>query len=156
MADSENQETTSGKRKTPLAHDLKQIIDLVRNSDITELHIEDGDRKFSLKRGPAAHDVKRTHVEEVHIHTEEEVPEHLITITAPMVGTFYQSTGPNEPPMVREGERIAKGQIVGVIEAMKMMNEIESEHGGTIVKILASNGQPVEYGHPLMLLEPEG
>ncbi len=156
MADSEKQETIlDSERAVPLSQDLKQIIDLLRDSDIIELHIEDGNRKLSIKRGPVSHEVRRTQIEEARIPREEEIPEHLVTITAPMVGTFYQSTGPSDPPLVREGQQIAKGQIVGVIEAMKMMNEIESEHAGVIVKILVTSGQPVEYGHPLMLVEPE-
>ena len=75
-------------------------------------------------------------------------------ITAPMVGTFYGAPSPKDPPYVQEGDTIQPGDRVGIVEAMKMMNEIESEVGGRIARILVKNGQPVEYGQPLMIVEP--
>jgi acetyl-CoA carboxylase biotin carboxyl carrier protein len=75
-------------------------------------------------------------------------------ITAPMVGTFYAAPSPKDPPYVQEGDVIQAGDRVGIVEAMKMMNEIESEIGGRVVKLLVKNGQPVEYGQPLMIVEP--
>lgn len=75
-------------------------------------------------------------------------------ITAPMVGTFYAAPSPKDPPFVKEGDTINVGDRVGIIETMKMMNEIESEVAGRIVRILAKNGQPVEFGQPLMIVEP--
>src|SRR5439155_1358064 len=78
-----------------------------------------------------------------------------ITVEAPMVGTFYRSSSPTAEPFVREGDVVKEGQILCIIEAMKLMNEIESKAAGRIVKILVENGQPVEYGQPLFLLEPQ-
>ncbi len=75
-------------------------------------------------------------------------------ITSPMVGTFYSAPSPKDTPYVQEGDTIQIGDRVGIVEAMKMMNEIESEISGRIVKILVKNGQPVEYGQPLMVVEP--
>jgi acetyl-CoA carboxylase biotin carboxyl carrier protein len=75
-------------------------------------------------------------------------------ITAPMVGTFYAAPSPKDPPYVQEGDTIQPGDRVGIIETMKMMNEIESETAGRVVRILVKNGQPVEYGQPLMIIEP--
>jgi acetyl-CoA carboxylase biotin carboxyl carrier protein len=75
-------------------------------------------------------------------------------IAAPMVGTFYGGPSPKDPPYVQEGDTIQPGDRVGIVEAMKMMNEIESDIGGRIAKILVKNGQPVEYGQPLMIVEP--
>jgi acetyl-CoA carboxylase biotin carboxyl carrier protein len=75
-------------------------------------------------------------------------------IIAPMVGTFYAAPSPKDPSYVQEGDTIQPGDRVGVIETMKMMNEIESEVGGRIARILVKNGQPVEYGQPLMIVEP--
>lgn len=75
-------------------------------------------------------------------------------ITAPMVGTFYNAPSPKDPPYVQEGDTIQPGDRVGIVEAMKMMNELEAEIGGRITKILVKNGQPVEYGQPLMIVEP--
>jgi len=75
-------------------------------------------------------------------------------ITAPMVGTFYAAPSPKDQPYIQEGDTIHPGDRVGVIETMKMMNEIEAEIGGRITRILVQNGQPVEYGQALMLVEP--
>jgi acetyl-CoA carboxylase biotin carboxyl carrier protein len=79
---------------------------------------------------------------------------HLLTIEAPMVGTFYRAPSPDAQPFVREGDRVKKGQAVCIIEAMKLMNEIESKVAGRVAKVLVENSQPVEYGQPLFLLEP--
>ena len=76
----------------------------------------------------------------------------LVTIEAPMVGTFYAAPSPEAPPYVCEGDLIKAGQILCVIEAMKLMNEIESKVAGRVVKILVENAQPVEYGQPLFLI----
>ena len=75
-------------------------------------------------------------------------------ITAPMVGTFYAASSPKDQPYIQEGDTIHPGDRVGIIETMKMMNEIEAEIGGRVTRILVQNGQPVEYGQPLMLVEP--
>lgn len=78
----------------------------------------------------------------------------LVTVEAPMVGTFFQSPAPDTSPYVDEGDVIKVGQALCIIEAMKLMNEIESKVAGRIMKILVENGQPVEYGQPLFLIEP--
>jgi acetyl-CoA carboxylase biotin carboxyl carrier protein len=79
----------------------------------------------------------------------------VVTIEAPMVGTFYRASSPTAEPYVREGDVVKEGQILCIIEAMKLMNEIESKAAGRIAKILVENSQPVEYGQPLFLLEPQ-
>ena len=79
-----------------------------------------------------------------------------VTIEAPMVGTFYRASSPTAEPYVREGDVVKPGQIVCIIEAMKLMNEIESKVGGRIVEIVVENGQPVEYGQPLFSVDPLG
>jgi acetyl-CoA carboxylase biotin carboxyl carrier protein len=76
------------------------------------------------------------------------------SITSPMVGTFYSAASPKDPPYIQEGDTIQPGDRVGIVEAMKMMNEIESEIAGRVARILVKNGQPVEYGQPLMIVEP--
>ena len=78
-----------------------------------------------------------------------------ISIEAPMVGTFYRASSPTAEPYVREGDMVKEGQILCIIEAMKLMNEIESKAAGRVAKILVENGQPVEYGQPLFVLEPQ-
>jgi acetyl-CoA carboxylase biotin carboxyl carrier protein len=85
------------------------------------------------------------------VHGEEIVlAEGEELIVAPMVGTFYSAPAPTEPPFVQAGDTVEPGQTVGIIEAMKMMNEIESDFGGEITRVLVQNAQPVEYGQPLM------
>ncbi len=78
-----------------------------------------------------------------------------VEVISPMVGTFYRSPAPDEPPYVEVGDRIRTGQAVCIIEAMKLMNELESEVSGEILEILVENGQPVEYGQPLMRVRSE-
>jgi acetyl-CoA carboxylase biotin carboxyl carrier protein len=80
----------------------------------------------------------------------------LFTVEAPMVGTFYRAPSPGAEPYVREGDVVKPGQVLGIIEAMKLMNEIEAKVGGRVVKILVENAQPVEYGQPLFLIDPAG
>jgi acetyl-CoA carboxylase biotin carboxyl carrier protein len=77
-----------------------------------------------------------------------------VTIEAPMVGTFYRASSPTAEPYVREGDVVKEGQILCIIEAMKLMNEIETREGGRVAKILVDNGQAVEYGQPLFLIDP--
>jgi len=83
-----------------------------------------------------------------------ERPGSMVTVEAPMVGTFYRASSPTADPYVREGDVVKEGQIVCIIEAMKLMNEIEAKAAGRVVKILVENGQAVEYGQPMFLIEP--
>ncbi|MDM7324943.1 MAG: biotin/lipoyl-containing protein [Thermus sp.] len=77
-----------------------------------------------------------------------------VEVTAPIVGTFYRAPAPDAPPDVKEGDRVEKGPVLCIIEARKLMNEIESEVSGIVKKILVQNGEPVEYGQPLFLIQP--
>ena len=79
---------------------------------------------------------------------------HLVTVEAPMVGTFYRAPKPDAPPFVAEGDVVKEGQVICIVEAMKLMNEIESKVAGRIVKVVVENGQPVEFGQPLFLVDP--
>jgi acetyl-CoA carboxylase biotin carboxyl carrier protein len=80
--------------------------------------------------------------------------EELHTVKSPIVGTFYEAPGPGALPFVKPGDQVAAGQVLCIIEAMKLMNEIESDASGEVVKVLVSNGQPVEYGQPLFAIRP--
>jgi acetyl-CoA carboxylase biotin carboxyl carrier protein len=75
-------------------------------------------------------------------------------VTSPMVGTFYRSTSPADPPLVEVGDRIEAGQLIGIIEAMKIMNEITSDRGGTVLEVIAQNAEAVEYGSPIIRVGP--
>ena len=77
------------------------------------------------------------------------------TLDSPMVGTFYAAPSPDAPAFVKVGSRVTAGKVVGIIEAMKLMNEIEAESSGTITEILVENGQPVQFGQPMFRISPE-
>lgn len=144
---------------------IKKLIDVVKNEDISGLSVEEGGTKYEIKRehgGVVHHSVPAPAPTTAHApvaaptaHTEkkEEHDESLIAITSPMVGTFYATPSPDSPAFVKVGDHVATGKIVCIIEAMKLFNEIESEVSGTIVKILAESGKPVEYGQKLMLVK---
>jgi acetyl-CoA carboxylase biotin carboxyl carrier protein len=138
--------------------DLKELISFLKDTDITELQVEKDGTKVKIRRQmmlsslemhpkPLLTTIERTG------ETEEDT-QRLITITCPIVGTFYRAPSPDAPPFVDAGAKVRKGQVICIIEAMKLMNEIESELEGVIVRALVENGQPVEYGEPLFLIEP--
>jgi acetyl-CoA carboxylase biotin carboxyl carrier protein len=153
---------------------IRELIQLLNQSDITEMLIERGDTKLHVKRGTptmiptfaaqpqAAYGTAPMPVGVVQPMFEPppmpdgapvEMPAGH-TILAPMVGTFYAAASPKDRPFVSEGEEIHVGDTVGIVEAMKMMNEIESDVSGRVARILVKNGQPIEYGQPLMVVEP--
>jgi acetyl-CoA carboxylase biotin carboxyl carrier protein len=82
------------------------------------------------------------------------IAEHIIK--SPIIGTFYTAASPDAPPFVKVGDQVQKGQVVCIVEAMKLMNEIESEVAGEVLRVIAENGQPVEYGEPLFAIRPQG
>ena len=138
--------------------DLKELISFLKDTDITELQVEKEGIKVKIRRQmmlsslemlpkPPLTTIERTG------ESEEDI-QRLITITCPIVGTFYRAPSPDAPPFADAGTRVKKGQVICIIEAMKLMNEIESELDGVIVRALVENGQPVEYGEPLFLVEP--
>jgi acetyl-CoA carboxylase biotin carboxyl carrier protein len=138
--------------------DLKDLISFLKDTDITELQVEKDGIKVKIRRQtmlaslemhskPPLTTIERTG------ESEEDI-QRLITITSPIVGTFYRAPSPDAPPFVDTGTKVKKGQVICIIEAMKLMNEIESEVDGVIVRALVENGQPVEYGEPLFLVEP--
>ena len=141
--------------------DLKQLIELLKETDITEIQVEKEGTKVKIKREKFFQSIdiatqKATSVsQEAVIKKEiEEEAQRLITVTSPIVGTFYRSPSPEAPIFVETGKQVKKGQVLCIIEAMKLMNEIESEVDGILMKALVDNGQPVEYGEPLFLIEP--
>lgn len=138
-------------------NELKEMLALLKDTDISELQIEKDGTKIKIRRQmvfspvevqPRAHTVIESSKE-----PEEEV-QRLITATSPIVGTFYRAASPEAAHFVEAGMRVKKGQVLCIIEAMKLMNEIESEFDGVIVRALVENGHPVEYGEPLFLIDP--
>ena len=132
---------------------VRSLVAVMREGGMTKLDLSVGTFSLSLRGGKGA-------VSSSALTTENEVAANLRVvrppsehvITAPMIGTFYASPSPGSRPYVDVGDVIKAGQVVGIIEAMKIMNEIVAEEPGEVMGILASNGQPVEYGSPLILL----
>lgn len=140
--------------------EIRHILNLLKDTDITEFQIEREGVKLKIKREKffapleVSKPIQRPAVPEKEV--EEAIPqeENLVTITSPIVGIFYRSPSPDASPFVEEGSNVKKGQVLCIVEAMKLMNEIESDIDGIVRKILVENGQPVEYGEPLFLIEP--
>jgi acetyl-CoA carboxylase biotin carboxyl carrier protein len=148
---------------------IEELINLVENSDVTELSVRNLFTSVRIVKGgppepqpvpapiqaprtvespPAAPDIDVT-------QSAAEGDSGLVPIVSPMVGTFYEAPAPESPPYVRQGDRVSKGQVVCIVEAMKLMNEIESEVSGTIVRVAVENAQPVEYGQTLFSVQPD-
>lgn len=153
-------------------HKLKQLIELLEASNVHEIEVRFWGRRFRVSKGPkaegnpqASQPVSGEEVSEITLPSRAEAvsstPEsedssaNGVEIRAPMVGTFYRAPSPDAPPFASEGDHVTTGQTLCIIEAMKIMNEIESEVTGRVMKILAENAQPVEYGHPLFIIEPD-
>ena len=140
---------------------LKTLIDLVSESNVSELEITEAEGKVRIVKGGGA--VGQQYAAPVAVLTppapsaavvaapEPVVAEH--TVKSPMVGTFYRSASPGAKAFVEVGSSIKAGETVCIIEAMKILNEIESDKSGTVTKMLCENGQAVEYGQPLFVIE---
>jgi len=145
---------------------LKKLIDLVQESGISELEVTEGEEKVriakTLTAAPAAYAAApaMAHVAaapaSAPVTAAEPAAEDALppghVVTSPMVGTFYRASAPGQDPFVEVGTSVSEGQALCIIEAMKLMNEIDSEVSGTVKAILVENGQPVEYGQPLMVV----
>jgi len=137
---------------------LKELIKFMNENELCELEIEEEGRrvklkKFSREQPPIVSSLPESASKQVSSEKVEE-REDLIEIKAPMVGTFYHAPAPGAKPFVEVGDEIQPGDVVCIIEAMKLMNEIKAEIGGKIVKVLVENGAPVEFGEPLFLVKP--
>jgi acetyl-CoA carboxylase biotin carboxyl carrier protein len=143
---------------------LKTLIDLVSESNVSELEITEAEGKVRIVKGGGAvmHHVAAPSVAmpaqalaappAAAAPAAVEVPTGHV-VKSPMVGTFYRSSSPGAKPFVEVGSQVKEGETICIIEAMKILNEIETDKAGTIVKILCENGQAVEYGQPLFVVE---
>ncbi len=158
--------------------EIKELIEFLIEKDVTEFELERGDVKLRVKRGQDVHmvaapapvpvvaapaiappaaplaaaaTVAPAAAAPVAVAPKAE-EEGLHTVKSPIVGTFYEAPSPGSPPFVKVGDHVNLGQVLCIVEAMKLMNEIESDVAGEIVKILVNNGQPVEYGQPLFAI----
>jgi len=149
---------------------IKRLIKMVEESQVEELEISRWGRKVRISKkvrpviagkgqtvvaaGAAAETAAAAPVEKAP-STESAAPSRdQAAITSPMVGTFFRSPSPEAEPFVKVGQKIEKGQVICIVEAMKLMNEIEADQSGRIAEILVENAQPVEFGQQLFLLEP--
>ncbi len=144
--------------------EIKAVLKLIQETDIEEIEVEQDGRRVRIRRrgfqaaAPMPSVVPSAPMPEVAVTgpSAPAVPEttNLITVESPMVGTFYRAPAPGADPYVQQGDKVQKGTVLCLIEAMKLMNEIESEVSGRVHSMLVENAQPVEYGQPLFLIEP--
>jgi len=154
---------------------LRQLIQFMEEAKLSELEISGPFQKVRLRREgetiisstvstplittrpeaafeiPRLENTEAARIEAPQAHQDAT----LVTVKSPMVGTFYRAPAPDAPPYVEGGDRVSRGQTVCIIEAMKLMNEIESEVSGVVARILVENAQPVEFGQELLLIRPE-
>ena len=162
--------------------ELKEILQILEEKEITEFELEEQGMKLRIRKAASGHAappaVALSHAPAVFSApgvpaavpgtpaappatgpAEPPAPaedEWLSVVKSPIVGTFYRTPDPNSPPFVSVGDRVRVGQVLCIIEAMKLMNEIESEVAGIVTEVLASDAQPVEYGQPLFRIDPNG
>ncbi len=146
-------------------NEIKELIEVFAKNGLTKLELSQGE--FSIKLKKEVSEVKVIQSAEsqsapivpvsqpVVADKESEEDENLIFITSPIIGTFYRAPSPDSDPYVEVGSKVKKGDVLCIVEAMKIMNEIESEYDGVIVKIFPKNAEPVEYGQKLFALKPE-
>lgn len=166
-------------RNAPVAvfniEEIQQLLKAVNEAGIGKLKLERGDFKITIKQQGTevvtiaqpqvqAHTAPSPVAAPAPVAAASSAPaspaaasasaDNLITIKSPMIGTFYRSSGPGKPTFVNVGDEIKVGQVLCIVEAMKLFNEIESEYAGKIVKVLIDDASPVEYDQPLFLIEP--
>ncbi len=151
---------------------IKAIVDLVKESGIAELEISEGEERLKISAYAENNNSSHTYIPQQHIQLQnnsQQQPRIIETapttdtktttnnasnsILSPMVGTFYRASSPSNPSFVEVGQSVKSGQTVCIIEAMKLMNQIESDKTGVIKEILVNDGAPVEFGQPLFVIE---
>jgi acetyl-CoA carboxylase biotin carboxyl carrier protein len=154
--------------------DIKRLLDAIAGADINEFTLETTEYKLAVRRGAAGVTVTESQapaqLPQAPVQPATQIPQavaalqeaplvaaidpHLIEITAPIVGTFYAAASPEAADYVKVGDKVSQGAVLCIIEAMKLMNEIEAEVSGVITEILVRNEEPVEYGQPLFRIRP--
>jgi acetyl-CoA carboxylase biotin carboxyl carrier protein len=159
--------------------EIKELIEFLIEKDVTEFELERGDVKMRIKRGQEIHMVQAPMAPMMAAPAQTGVAmaapapvassaaalppaapapvveEGLHLVKSPIVGTYYEAPSPGAPPFIKPGDQVTSGQVLCIVEAMKLMNEIESDVTGEVVKLLVANGQPVEYGQPLFAIRPK-
>jgi acetyl-CoA carboxylase biotin carboxyl carrier protein len=154
---------------------IRELIELMKENDLSEIRIVDGETRLLLRRGLQAGSMPMMQFAPMVQNPLGQLPAssaasasgsppaghevsedaHLLSISSPMVGTFYAAAAPDAEAYVRVGDRIRADTVVCIVEAMKVMNEIKAEVSGVIEKILVENGQPVEFGQPMFMIRPD-
>jgi len=148
---------------------IKKLIDLIQESDIAEIEIHEGEESVRISRTnttapvmmaapamqmPAPVAIAPTPAQApVAAEVATSAPDHTNAVKSPMVGTFYRSSSPETAAFVEVGQTVAAGDVICIIEAMKMFNQIEADHSGIVKSILVENGHPVEFDEPLIIIE---
>jgi acetyl-CoA carboxylase biotin carboxyl carrier protein len=134
---------------------VAEIVETMRRGNVAEIEIVRGDFRLAMRTFPPAQQRPGTRASEAYEEpsSDEQIDSHasnIHVITSPMIGTFYTAPAPGEPPFVLPGDHVAEDQVIGIVEAMKIMNEISTDRAGTVLEVVAENGQTVEYGSPLV------
>ncbi len=137
--------------------EIKELMDLLREKEILEFELERDGERIRIRRGPESSAAAQPAPQPAPAR-EEQPPaaaadDSTTMVEAPIIGTFYEGPSPDAAPFVQVGDRVEPGQVLCIIEAMKLMNEIEAETAGVVVKRFVSNGQPVEYGEALFAIQ---
>ncbi len=175
MAGKVTRQSKESSEKSWNLKEIQDLIDLLTERQISEFELEKGGTRIRIKRGNSGEAMLPPLGSEANLESPPASPppppveekresaapseaaestEGLHVVKSPIVGTFYSSPAPNAPPFVERGDTVSVGQTLCIIEAMKLMNEIESEVAGEVVRVYAENGQPVEYGQSLFALKP--
>jgi acetyl-CoA carboxylase biotin carboxyl carrier protein len=146
---------------------VRELLAILNQTDIEELSLKSSDFELTIRKGSfsQATAVSTTAVAAAAMATVVEpvalaaapasaIDKNWVAVTSPMVGTFYRASGPDEPPFIEVGDTMRLGQPICIIEAMKLMNELEAEVTGEVMEILVENGKPIEFGQPLMRVKP--
>ena len=151
---------------------VKKLIELLKESGMAEIEIHEGEESVRISRGVSitapqtmitvpqaasvaqASDSIKSHLTTDESASSDDYSDEGDVITAPMVGIFYTSPSPEEPPFFSKGQSVKAGDVICIIEAMKIMNQIESDTDGKLVRVLVEDGEPVEYGQPLFVIDP--
>ncbi len=139
---------------------IKKLIEMLQDSDLKEIEVSQGDESVRISRDNKSQTyvepvIQKQVVHETNVASEKEVQQEDIEgnqITSPIVGTFYRKPSPDKDPFIKVGDVVQEGDVLCIIEAMKMMNEIKSDFSGKVVSINVEDGQPVEYGQHIITI----
>ena len=138
---------------------IKKLIEMLQDSDLNEIEVQEGEQSVRIARGNTkSYEVQSSSITSNHINTNSKKNEEINTdsgslIKSPIVGTFYRKPAPDKPPFIEIGSHINKGDVVCIVEAMKMMNEIKSEFTGKVSAIHIEDGEPVEFDQSLIVID---